>query len=240
MGAFGSAIDGLISRGLYEPLREYLASGKPYFGICIGMQVLFRSSLESPSSKGLGIIPSGIGLFSNADKSVPHMGWNSVEFLDPEEKAHKGLDPGSTYYFVHSFRAAYDWERPEVAQWAHTTTQYGQEVFLATVRKGNVFACQFHPEKSGPAGLKVLDAWLRQSEVERATSPPTPRVARPPHHPRPSVVFPLLSHHLHAESLSPLHPHRSHFPHRVAWMSIWTPRFHSRRPHHLPRRLFQQ
>ena len=144
------------------------------------MQVLFRSSLESPSSKGLGIIPSGIGLFSNADKSVPHMGWNSVEFLDPGETAHEGLDPRATYYFVHSFRAAYEWEDAEAAQWAHTTTQYGQEVFLATVRKGNVFACQFHPEKSGPAGLKVLDAWLRQSEADRATSPPTPRVARAP------------------------------------------------------------
>ncbi|TFK94452.1 imidazole glycerol phosphate synthase HisHF [Polyporus arcularius HHB13444] len=180
VGAFGSAIDGLVSRGLYEPLREYIASGKPYFGICIGMQILFRSSLESPSSKGLGIIPSDIGLFSNADKAVPHMGWNSVEFLDADEKAHEGLDPRSSYYFVHSFRAAYEWEHAEVAQWGHTTTQYGQEVFLATVRKGNVFACQFHPEKSGPAGLKVLDAWLRESETDRATSPPTPRVARFP------------------------------------------------------------
>ncbi|KAI0756895.1 imidazole glycerol phosphate synthase HisHF [Daedaleopsis nitida] len=180
VGAFGSAIDGLVSRGLYEPLREYIASGKPYLGICIGMQILFRSSLESPLSKGLGIIPSDIGLFSNADKSVPHMGWNSIEFLDPEEKTHEGLELRSSYYFVHSFRAAYEWERAEVAQWAHTTTQYGQEVFLSTVRKGNVFACQFHPEKSGPAGLKVLDAWLRQSEAERATSPPTPRIARPP------------------------------------------------------------
>ncbi|TBU35351.1 imidazole glycerol phosphate synthase HisHF [Dichomitus squalens] len=186
VGAFGSAIDGLVSRGLYEPLRDYIASGKPYFGICIGMQVLFRSSLESPSSKGLGIIPSDIGVFANADKSVPHMGWNSVEFLDPDEKAHEGLDPRASYYFVHSFRAAYDWERPEVGQWAHTTTQYGQEVFLATVRKGNVFACQFHPEKSGPAGLKVLDAWLKQSEAERATSPLTPRVAR---HPKPKDGF---------------------------------------------------
>ncbi|TBU63851.1 imidazole glycerol phosphate synthase HisHF [Dichomitus squalens] len=186
VGAFGSAIDGLVLRGLYEPLRDYIASGKPYFGICIGMQVLFRSSLESPSSKGLGIIPSAIGVFANADKSVPHMGWNSVEFLDPDEKAHEGLDPRASYYFVHSFRAAYDWERPDVGQWAHTTTQYGQEVFLATVRKGNVFACQFHPEKSGPAGLKVLDAWLKQSEAERATSPPTPRVAR---HPKPKDGF---------------------------------------------------
>ncbi|KAJ8495602.1 hypothetical protein ONZ51_g1594 [Trametes cubensis] len=186
VGAFGSAIDGLISRGLYEPLREYIASGKPYFGICIGMQVLFRSSLESPSSTGLGIIPSDIGVFTNVDKSVPHMGWNSVEFLDPAETAHEGLDPSASYYFVHSFRAAYEWERPEVAQWAHSTTQYGQEVFLATVRKGNVFACQFHPEKSGQAGLRVLDAWLRSSESERATSLPTPRVAR---HPKPKDGF---------------------------------------------------
>ncbi|EIW64575.1 imidazole glycerol phosphate synthase HisHF [Trametes versicolor FP-101664 SS1] len=186
VGAFESAIDGLISRGLYEPLREYIASGKPYFGICIGMQVLFRSSLESPTSTGLGIVPSDIGLFSNVDKSVPHMGWNSVEFLDPAETAHEGIDPAARYYFVHSFRAPYDWEHAEAAQWAHTTTQYGQEVFLASVRKGNVFACQFHPEKSGKAGLRVLDAWLRSSEAERATSPPTPRVAR---HPKPKDGF---------------------------------------------------
>ncbi|OBZ79250.1 Imidazole glycerol phosphate synthase hisHF [Grifola frondosa] len=85
VGAFGSAIDGLKSRGLFEPLREYLLSGKPYFGICIGMQVLFQSSTESPSSPGLGIVPNVIDLFDNADKSVPHMGWNSVEFLDPAE-----------------------------------------------------------------------------------------------------------------------------------------------------------
>ncbi|EIW51268.1 imidazole glycerol pho, partial [Trametes versicolor FP-101664 SS1] len=186
VGAFESAIDGLISRGLYEPLREYIASGKPYFGICIGMQVLFRSSLESPTSTGLGIVPSDIGLFSNVDKSVPHMGWNSVEFLDPAETAHEGIDPAARYYFVHSFRAPYDWEHADAAQWAHTTTQYGQEIFLATVRKGNVFACQFHPEKSGKAGLRVLDAWLRSSEAERATSPPTPRIAR---HPNPKDGF---------------------------------------------------
>ncbi|KAL1951837.1 hypothetical protein VTO73DRAFT_986 [Trametes versicolor] len=186
VGAFESAIDGLISRGLYEPLREYIASGKPYFGICIGMQVLFRSSLESSTSTGLGIVPSDIGLFSNVDKSVPHMGWNSVEFLDPAETAHEGIDPAARYYFVHSFRAPYDWEHADAAQWAHTTTQYGQEIFLASVRKGNVFACQFHPEKSGKAGLRVLDAWLRSSEAERATSPPTPRVAR---HPKPKDGF---------------------------------------------------
>ena len=170
----------MVSRGLFEPLREYIASGKPYFGICIGMQVLFRASAESPSAKGLGIIPGDIGLFSNADKSVPHMGWNTAEPLDPEETTHEGVDPRSSYYFVHSFRAAYDHERADVAQWAHTTTQYGREVFVATVRRGNVFACQFHPEKSGPAGLKVLGAWLAQSEAERATSAPAPRVARPP------------------------------------------------------------
>ncbi|KAH9858098.1 imidazole glycerol phosphate synthase HisHF [Lenzites betulinus] len=180
VGAFESAINGLISRGLYEPLREYLASGKPYLGICIGMQVLFRSSLESPATRGLGIIPSDIGRFSNADKSVPHMGWNAVEPLDADESAHEGVDPAQRYYFVHSFRAPYEWARADAAQWAHSTTQYGQELFLASVRRGNVFACQFHPEKSGQAGLRVLDAWLKASEAGRATSPPAPRVARTP------------------------------------------------------------
>ena len=120
------------------------------------MQVLFRSSLESPSSKGLGVIPSDIGVFANADKSVPHMGWNSVEFLDPEEKAHEGLDPRASYYFVHSFRAAYDWERPEVAQWAHTTTQYGQEVFLG-VSIGLAFA--------GDSGYQEANAVLRDADI---------------------------------------------------------------------------
>ncbi|TFY57011.1 hypothetical protein EVG20_g8710 [Dentipellis fragilis] len=180
VGAFQTAVEGLRSRGLLEPLRKYIASGKPYFGICIGMQVLFQSSSEGDVA-GLGIIPTSIGLFSNEDKSVPHMGWNSVELLDSEHKSNEGIDQSAHYYFVHSYRAAYDPEHnPEAAQWVHSVAQYGQEVFVSSVRKGNVFGCQFHPEKSGPAGLRLLNAWLSEPESQREHAPATPRISHPP------------------------------------------------------------
>ncbi|KZT30661.1 imidazole glycerol phosphate synthase HisHF [Neolentinus lepideus HHB14362 ss-1] len=172
VGAFETAIEGLSSKGLLQPLRDYINSGKPYFGICIGMQVLFKSSTESPFAHGLGCIPAPIDVFSNEDKSVPHMGWNSVEFIDPEDKDHyEGLETSSHYYFVHSYRAEYDKSNSEAAQWVHSTSQYGQEVFVASVRRGNVFGVQFHPEKSGLAGLKILDTWLRKSESAQASAP---------------------------------------------------------------------
>ncbi|TFY81547.1 hypothetical protein EWM64_g2475, partial [Hericium alpestre] len=180
VGAFQTAVEGLKSRGFLEPLRKYIASGRPYFGICIGMQVLFQTSSEG-SISGLGLIPASIDLFSNETKSVPHMGWNSVELLDSAHKSNEGVDEKSHYYFVHSYRAAYDPNRnPDAAQWVHSVAQYGQEVFVATVRKENVFGCQFHPEKSGQAGLALLDAWLREPESQRAHAPPTPRISRPP------------------------------------------------------------
>ncbi|KAH9968896.1 imidazole glycerol phosphate synthase HisHF [Russula dissimulans] len=180
VGAFETAVDGLISRGFLEPLRQYVISGRPYFGICIGMQILFQSSSEG-SVPGLGIIPSKIDVFTNEDKTVPHMGWNSVHLLDGQHDDDKGLDEALHYYFVHSYRASYDPEpEPDAAQWAHSVTQYGREVFVSTVRKGNVFGCQFHPEKSGEAGMRLLDTWLRQSAATRQLPPPAPRVPFPP------------------------------------------------------------
>jgi imidazole glycerol-phosphate synthase len=181
VGAFESAIERLTSRGLLEPLREYIQSGKPYFGICIGLQVLFESSAESLTARGLGIIPCPIERFDDNDKAVPHIGWNSAELLDPVDKSTEEIDSNVHYYFVHSYNAKYDPEKyPDAAQWAHTTTQYGQEIFIASVCKGNVFGTQFHPEKSGEAGLKLLDSWLSKSESERASAPPTPRIVRQP------------------------------------------------------------
>ena len=181
MGAYGQAIDALESKGFLHPLREYIASGKPYFGICIGMQVLFQSSTENPSKRGLGVIPSPIEEFDNADKSVPHMGWNAVELLDPAHKSDEGVSTSAHYYFVHSFRAAYDPVAfPEAAEWTHGVTQYGQEIFIASVRKANVFGTQFHPEKSGDAGLTIISSWLAESEPARAVAPPTPRIPRTP------------------------------------------------------------
>ena len=128
-----------------------------------------------------GLCSCPIERFDDSDKAVPHMGWNSAQLLDSEVNATDGMDPAGHYYFVHSYRAKYDPEKhPNAAQWAHTTTQYGQEVFMATVRRGNVFGTQFHPEKSGEAGLKLLDFWLSQPESERTSAPPTPRIACQP------------------------------------------------------------
>ncbi|KAH7883524.1 hypothetical protein F5I97DRAFT_1831269 [Phlebopus sp. FC_14] len=182
-GAFHTAIESLRARGLFDPLLEYIRSGKPFFGICIGMQVLFVSSTESPSTRGLGLIPCQIVQFDDADKAVPHMGWNLAECIDasPDPIDNEGVSPTSHYYFVHSYCAKYDPEgHPEAADWTHSTSQYGQEIFMATVRKGNVFGTQFHPEKSGIAGLTILDTWIKQSLAGRTPAPPSSRIPRPP------------------------------------------------------------
>ncbi|KAG1749928.1 uncharacterized protein EDB91DRAFT_1110451 [Suillus paluster] len=180
-GAFHTAIDCLTERGLLEPLYDYIQSGKPYFGICVGMQVLFASSAESPSTRGLGVIPCQIERFDDTTKTVPHMGWNTAEPIDPDTSSSEGVSSSNHYYFVHSYRAKYDPEcNPEAAMWAHSTTQYGQEVFMSTVRKGNVFGAQFHPEKSSVAGLAVIDAWIKQSLAGRMPAEPSRRILRPP------------------------------------------------------------
>lgn len=156
-------MEALRRDGYAEPLKEYLASGKPYMGICIGMQALFEGSSEAPGVAGLAVIPGHVDRFQihehskQGRKSVPQMGWNEAKPLRTSAKAH-GFQEGHHFYFVHSYRAEYDAANHQ--DWALTTTQYGEEVFLSSVRKGNVFATQFHPEKSGRAGLEVLRAWL--------------------------------------------------------------------------------
>ncbi|KAK0526274.1 Histidine biosynthesis bifunctional protein hisB [Tilletia horrida] len=215
VGAFGSALESLRRQGYAEPLKQYIASGKPYMGICVGMQALFEASSESPGVPGLGVVPGTVERFSCTDaladggtKAVPQMGWNTARVVKVEEaessggsnsrlSAHaarayglpteeEGGENAAHYYFVHSYRAAYD---PKIhAQWAHTVTQYGSEVFMSSVQHGNVFATQFHPEKSGAAGLKVLKAWLELKDegaaaqsglVERALLAPTEVKPRP-------------------------------------------------------------
>lgn len=139
------------------------------------MQVLFQSSDESPLL-GLGVIPSPVTRFDDTDKSVPHMGWNSVDLREDA-----GTD-APYYYFVHSYCAKYDPENdPQAAIWAHTTTQYGNEVFISSVRRGNVFGTQFHPEKSGAAGLALLDEWLRNPIVNHDPPQPISKPIKPKH-----------------------------------------------------------
>ncbi|PWZ03746.1 putative HIS7-glutamine amidotransferase/cyclase [Testicularia cyperi] len=177
VGAFGPAMESLRSKGYVEPLREYIASGKPYMGICIGLQTLFEGSTEAPGVKGLGIVPGLVDKFSSEEqdgavkKSVPQMGWNTAQVVktrddggDKDAVKYGFPNPSSGeqshYYFVHSYRAAYTPSKH--ADWVLTTTQYGSEVFLSSIQRGNVFATQFHPEKSGRAGLELLRAWLSQ------------------------------------------------------------------------------
>merc|ERR1711939_171143 len=170
VGAYGQAMNALREKGYAEPLARYIASGKPYFGICIGMQTLFMSSEEAPVP-GLGIIPSSIKRFKSDAKAVPHMGWNGAIPLKSSpsptkaDEVKKGfVEDGASYYFVHSFAVPYE-ER--LSDWALTVTQYGDETFVSSVQKGNVFATQFHPEKSGKAGLNVLQARLSQTGASK-------------------------------------------------------------------------
>ncbi|KAF8927488.1 hypothetical protein EDD21DRAFT_30163 [Dissophora ornata] len=161
VGAFGSAMTSLHTKQYAEPLKQYLALNKPFMGICVGMQTLFEGSDENPSVPGLGVIPGRVRLFDSTTKAVPHMGWNTARTIQGEKRAQDcGLEQGRAYYFVHSFAVPFVEDSVEAKEWAFTTTQYGEQTFISSVRRGNIFCTQFHPEKSGFAGVNVLKAFL--------------------------------------------------------------------------------
>jgi len=171
VGAFGAAMERLHRLGYVEPLREYLAAGRPYLGICIGLQTLFQGSEESPGVAGLGVIPGLVERFPTSALSVPHMGWNGVRSLQ-DNALLQGMD-ADQFYFVHSYCA-----RPcaDNASWVLAETDYG-EPFVSAVQRGLVSAVQFHPEKSGPRGLEVLRRFLSgdafsETESSASASPP--------------------------------------------------------------------
>ncbi|MBW0542572.1 hypothetical protein O181_082287 [Austropuccinia psidii MF-1] len=183
VGAFELAMEALRSKGLAQPLIDYIQSGKPYMGICIGMQALFLSSEESAKASGLGIIPSHVQKFSSATKTVPHIGWNtplyfpsgSIKDQDPTFD----WDSDSAFYFVHSYCVSHN---QSMHGWTQTLTRYGDEVFVSSIRRANVFATQFHPEKSGPAGLRLLKQWLSLPDSISplsSLSPPSPSLVDP-------------------------------------------------------------
>ncbi|MBU3759550.1 MAG: imidazole glycerol phosphate synthase subunit HisH [Candidatus Omnitrophica bacterium] len=150
VGAFGDAVRELHRAGLFDPLTEYIRRGGLFMGICLGLQLLFEESEESPGVKGLGIFPGKVQRFRSTDVKVPHMGWNQVSIT----KAHpavRGLEDGSYFYFVHSYYAPADATTPTVGQCV-----YGSEAFSAMIGTDTLFAAQFHPEKSQQAGLKIL------------------------------------------------------------------------------------
>ncbi len=149
VGSFGDAMNELRSRGLEEPIKNFIASNKPFLGICLGLQILFESSEESPGAVGLGVlkgkivrIPDGEGL------KIPHMGWNSIS-IKKNDALFKDVPDEPYVYFVHSY---YLKAEEDIVT---STAEYGVTIH-ASVAKGNLRACQFHPEKSGELGIKLL------------------------------------------------------------------------------------
>lgn len=149
VGAFGDAIKRLEETGLGDAFREAVQSGKPCLGICLGLQLLFSESDEGGLYKGLDIIPGRVTRFTHQLK-IPHMGWNQLDIKKPDDPIFDGIPDGSYMYFVHSY-----YVQPEDPDAIATTTDYGIH-FTSMIAKGNLFATQFHPEKSQNVGLQLL------------------------------------------------------------------------------------
>lgn len=150
VGSFGQAMENLYRYGLVPVLREIADRGTPFLGICLGLQLLFESSEESPGVEGLGLLKGKIVKIPPKEGlKIPHMGWNSLH-LQNEGRLFQNVPEGSYVYFVHSYYLQA--EEPQIVK---ATTDYSACIH-ASVEKGNVFACQFHPEKSSRWGLEIL------------------------------------------------------------------------------------
>ncbi len=153
VGAFGNMMQILHEKNFVESLKAYINSDRPFLGICLGLQALFKYSEEAPQLEGLGLIAGSVKRFET-DLSVPHIGWNGLN-IKQDSRIFKGLNGDEKFYFVHSYHV--DADDPSVIL---STTNYGYE-FVSSVQKGNVIATQFHPEKSGRTGLLVLDNFIK-------------------------------------------------------------------------------
>ncbi len=154
VGAFGEAMKQLRSFGIPEVLHEAVDKGIPLMGICLGMQLLFDDSEESPGASGLGILKGRIVKIPDTPgHKIPHMGWNSLE-MQKKSRLFTGLAEGTEVYFVHSY-----YLEPAEEEIVAARTQYGASMAVA-VESGSVFGCQFHPEKSGILGLRILENFV--------------------------------------------------------------------------------
>jgi glutamine amidotransferase len=149
VGAFRDAMQGLRDRGLIDPILRHISEEKPFLGICLGLHVLFTESEEDGPCKGLGVIPGKVVKFRGNGLRIPHMGWNQV-FFKKDVPITKGIPQDSYMYFVHSYYVCPD-DPDEIA----AVTEYGGE-FPSAICKGNIFATQFHPEKSQANGLALI------------------------------------------------------------------------------------
>jgi glutamine amidotransferase len=152
VGHFGACMRGLSQHGLGTAVREFAATGRPIFGVCVGMQILFEASEEDPEP-GLGLLPGAVGHLPDSVK-VPHMGWNDVTRTGRHPYL-ADVDDGERFYFVHSYAPSVD---PAITV---GTSKHGR-TFAAIVARDNVFATQFHPEKSGDAGLRMYERFAKE------------------------------------------------------------------------------
>lgn len=154
VGAFGDAMANLQKYGLDKVIHQVVDKGIPFLGICLGLQLLFERSDETPGVDGLGILKGEIlRIPEKVDLKIPHMGWNSLHFQN-EGRLFKGLKEQSYVYFVHSY-----YLKAQEEEIVKATTDYSVNIH-ASVEKGNVFACQFHPEKSSEVGLQILQNFV--------------------------------------------------------------------------------
>lgn len=164
VGSFGDCMENLHRFGLVPVIRELVEKGTPFLGICLGLQLLFESSEESPGVEGLGILKGKIRRIPAGGLKIPHMGWNSLH-LQNEGRLFCNI-PESTYvYFVHSYYL--EAEDPQIVK---AVTRYGVDIH-ASVEKGNLFACQFHPEKSGRWGQKILRNFAALGSSDHSPKP---------------------------------------------------------------------
>ena len=154
VGAFGDAMNSLKKYELDKVIHQVTAENKPFLGICLGLQLLFAGSEECQGAAGLGILPGKIlKIPEHPGLKIPHMGWNSLK-IRPEAKLFRGIEDGSYVYFVHSY-----YLKAEDESIVAASTEYST-VIHASVERENVFACQFHPEKSGEVGLAILKNFI--------------------------------------------------------------------------------
>ena len=161
VGAFGDAMEKLHKYNLVDVIKEVVKREIPFLGICLGLQLLFETSDETPGVQGLGILKGKIKRIpDHGELKIPHIGWNSLSFPN-KGRLYEGISEESYVYFVHSYYL--DAEDKDIVV---ATTEYGTTI-QASVEQGNVFACQFHPEKSSSVGLKILDNFLKISKEDK-------------------------------------------------------------------------